>query len=218
MKKIMILAAAVLMAATISARTWTEPVLTPADLDAARAEKTTDEAYLSTLNGLQDVVKNNIDQIQGCIKEVKSAETNYGNIGKGISAEIKGKETEKKLKAAELKNNKASQKNLEKQKREVNKNKDYTAEQKATDIERINTQLKDLADYEKKANERMTAIGKELDEIHSRETANKANIQEADSRMELLTSALTQEKTKLAAIKNEIKMVKAQVKAAAKVK
>lgn len=217
MKKYLFTAIMLVVAGSLMAQepiVWKEVVITPASLDSIKdADQLSHEVYLQKLDSVSDIVKVNLQNAKEGLDEAKERKKSVDAEDKLIDQERKNIDQDNKLLQQGIKGRQSQIKNFDKQIKTLNKNKEMSDAMRQSQITGINNQKAELERQNQTASKSIDANKNKSAEIEKRNTVNADKQASVNGRIQELTTLIDGLKNEDARLKNEIKVVKARIKA-----
>jgi len=147
------------------------------------------------------------------LTRLKNAKKSVEAEDKLIDQEIKAVEQDNKLINSGIKTRQSQAKNFDKQIKALKKNKEMSDAVRQSQLSSIDNQKADLERQNLQAGKKLDENKLKLQEIDKRNVTNADKRAVVDNRITELTSALDHQKNEETRVKNEIKVVKARIKA-----
>lgn len=193
---------------------WKEVIVNPLTIDSIKnVEQLSNEDYLTALENVNNTVKDNLQNIKAGLDEAKERKKSVEAEDKLIDQEIKAVEQDNKLINSGIKTRHSQAKNFDKQIKALKKNKEMSDAVRQSQLSSIDNQKADLERQNLQAGKKLDENKLKLQEIDKRNVTNADKRAVVDNRITELTSALDHQKNEETRVKNEIKVVKARIKA-----
>ncbi|HBZ33861.1 MAG TPA: hypothetical protein DEO38_02045 [Bacteroidales bacterium] len=193
---------------------WKEVIVNPLTIDSIKnVEQLSNEDYLTALENVNNTVKDNLQNIKAGLDEAKERKKSVEAEDKLIDQEIKAVEQDNKLINSGIKTRQSQAKNFDKQIKALKKNKEMSDAVRQSQLSSIDNQKADLERQNLQAGKKLDENKLKLQEIDKRNVTNADKRAVVDNRITELTSALDHQKNEETRVKNEIKVVKARIKA-----
>jgi chromosome segregation ATPase len=154
-----------------------------------------------------------LQNIKAGLDEAKERKKSVEAEDKLIDQEIKAVEQDNKLINSGIKTRQSQAKNFDKQIKALKKNKEMSDAVRQSQLSSIDNQKADLERQNLQAGKKLDENKLKLQEIDKRNVTNADKRAVVDNRITELTSALDHQKNEETRVKNEIKVVKARIKA-----
>jgi chromosome segregation ATPase len=217
MKKNLLAAIMLVTASSLMAQepiVWKEVIVNPLTIDSIKnVEQLSNEDYLTALENVNNTVKDNLQNIKAGLDEAKERKKSVEAEDKLIDQEIKAVEQDNKLINSGIKTRQSQAKNFDKQIKALKKNKEMSDAVRQSQLSSIDNQKADLERQNLQAGKKLDENKLKLQEIDKRNVTNADKRAVVDNRITELTSALDHQKNEETRVKNEIKVVKARIKA-----
>ncbi len=217
MKKNLLAAIMLVTASSLMAQepiVWKEVIVNPLTIDSIKnVEQLSNEDYLTALENVNNTVKDNLQNIKAGLDEAKERKKSVEAEDKLIDQEIKAVEQDNKLINSGIKTRHSQAKNFDKQIKALKKNKEMSDAVRQSQLSSIDNQKADLERQNLQAGKKLDENKLKLQEIDKRNVTNADKRAVVDNRITELTSALDHQKNEETRVKNEIKVVKARIKA-----
>lgn|GEM_PF-5222043 len=217
MKKNLLAAIMLVTASSLMAQepiVWKEVIVNPLTIDSIKnVEQLSNEDYLTALENVNNAIKDNLQNIKAGLDEAKERKKSVEAEDKLIDQEIKAVEQDNKLINSGIKTRQSQAKNFDKQIKALKKNKEMSDAVRQSQLSSIDNQKADLERQNLQAGKKLDENKLKLQEIDKRNVTNADKRAVVDNRITELTSALDHQKNEETRVKNEIKVVKARIKA-----